>query len=126
LKNQQIQSEYFNSIHNIEADSFYNSQNYKENELFINYPNAIQVNFYVDDFGTADALKDTKNLYRITGVYFKIGNLPSRFQGSNHFTQLIYLCFPEDVKRLGYEETFEDMLNDLAILEQEGVNIEKD
>jgi hypothetical protein len=125
MKHEQIQSEYFKSLQNYDDDSFYTSQNYKENDLFINHPDAVQVNFYVDDFGTADALKDTKNLYRITGVYFKIGNLPGRFQGTNHFTQLIYLCFPEDVKRLGYEETFQDLLKDLSILETEGVNIER-
>ena len=124
LAHNEIRNEYFKSVNNAnETDSFYTSVNYKHNELYINFPDAIQIILYMDDFGTTSPCKDTKNDYKITGVYFKLGNLPGRFQGCNHFTQLALICFPEDLKRLGYEEVFEPIIDDILTLETVGIDI---
>lgn len=121
----QIKEEYFASINkHKQEDSFYTSNNFKSNELFSNHPNSIQIKLYMDDFGLADPLGDLKNDYKITTVYFKIGNLPAKFQSTNHFTQLALLCCPKVLKSLGYDVVFDQLINDIKLLETEGINIE--
>ena len=125
LSHPQIKDEYFKSVStNISIDSFYTSSKFQTNQLFKNKPNSIQIKLYIDEFGTSDPLGDSKNNYKITGVYYKIGNLPYRFQGTNHFTQLAMLFFPEDLKRLGYDEMFSPLIKDIKFLETQGIDIE--
>lgn len=57
-------------------------------------------------------------------MYWFFASLPSKYRSALHTIQLALLCKIADLKKSGYKAVFSPLLNDINILEEEGVSIE--
>lgn len=117
------------SPHQVQSDeiqykSFYDSINYKYN-LQLSKECAISLILYVDDFEICNPLGTSRKKHKIFGVYWVLGNLPSSFHSSLSNIYLAALINSEDVKCYGYDSVLKPLLDDLTILEQQGLFIAK-
>ncbi|XP_023198103.1 uncharacterized protein LOC111610076 [Xiphophorus maculatus] len=104
--------------------SFYDGSFFSENELLCK-EESISLILYIDDFEICNPLGTSKRKHKICGLYWILGNLP---QGCNSNLSSIYLAAlikTNDLKCYGYEKVLEPLLNELVILEQEGVFVSK-
>lgn len=126
LSHPEIQRLYFESnqhfAHNT-VKSFKDTENFKNNQLYKNDPNSFQLVIYNDDFDTSNPLGDNRKENVINATYFRLGNIDSRHQSVDYFTQVILLCDSQHVKQYGYPKIFEPMINEIKLLETEGIDI---
>ena len=66
---------------------------------------------------------DQKVRHKLCGVYWVLGNLPPGSQSTLASIYLAVLGKSDDVKTYGYGKVLEPLLQDLSILEQNGVFI---
>lgn len=119
---------YFNSSnnnceHEDEIKSYNNSLNFKSMDLFTLNLNSLQLVFFIDGYSNCNPLGDGRNLYKTTGVYFRIGNLPRQYQSVDYFTQLALLFYDSQLKYYGYDVIMKPLIEDLKILEETGIEI---
>ena len=81
-----------------------------QNKSFLLYKHAIQIQLYIDDFQIVNPLGNKTNTYKITGLYFTIGNIPRQFRAKSFA-----------IKKYGFGVIFSDILTDLKVLENEGI-----
>ncbi len=84
----------------------------------------LAIQLYIDDFEVANPLGTSKKPHKMWCVYWTLANIPYKHQASLHTTQLGLLCNSDDLKTCGYEKVFEPLLNDLKVLENDGVFLE--
>jgi len=98
-------------------------QKYKSN-IFFSLPNTIQILLYIDDFTLTNPLGTTARKNKLCALYFTLGNLPYNLRSKLYTIQLISL-FPSFIlKQHGFEVVLEKLVQDLKILETEGLSIE--
>jgi hypothetical protein len=128
FRNDDIRREYFKSIltqneNEISIKSFCDTEHFKKNQLFSKCKRAIQIKLFINGFCPVNSLSDCKNEYKMTAVYFKIGNLPHYMISENHATQLAIMCPTFTLKELDYHTVFEKLINDIKILEEQGIDL---
>lgn len=96
---------------------------FKENNFLNSEELRISLRLYVDDFETCNPLGTSRKKHKLCGVYWVLGNLPPGSHSSLSSIFLAILCKSVDVKRYGYEKVLEPLLQDLKILENDGVYI---
>lgn len=130
FKNRQLADIYFksnetksNENNQNKIKSFNDSLNFAQNELFQKEKQSIQIVLFTDGYDTTNPLGDQRNTDRINATYFRIGNLDNCYQSINHLTQTSILCTHDQLKAFGYSKIHEPLINDLKILETEGIEI---
>jgi hypothetical protein len=129
MQHPDIVDAYFKSIpNNFNSNgirSFYNSQVFKRNYIDLCHLtiNGLQLVFFIDGYSNTNPLADARRNYKVTGVYFRIGNLPKQYQSVDYFTQLAILVYDSQLKYYGYDKIFKCLIDDLVILETEGINV---
>ncbi len=113
----------FNAECHHEINSYDDSLNFKAFELFTLNLNSIQLVFFIDGYSNCNPLGDGRNLYKTTGVYFRIGNLPRQYQSVDYFTQLALLFYDSQLKYYGYDVIMKPLIDDLKTLESTGIAI---
>ncbi|XP_061192283.1 uncharacterized protein LOC133200514 [Saccostrea echinata] len=98
---------------------------YAENQFFADNPSAIQVMFYFDEFTAVNPLGHQIKNYKICGFYMLLGNLPPKFRSQLYCIQLVVLCMSHTLRNNGYSCILEPLINDLHVLENEGIVISK-
>ena len=98
FKHQEIIEAYFKSIptyleNNNLIRNFYDSNLFKKNDLFSLNINGIQLTFFIDGYSNTNPLADARHTYKVTGIYFRIGNLPKEYQSLDYATQLGILVY---------------------------------
>lgn len=127
--NRDIVEKAFSEIHHSQGQSsniyktYNNGKHYRENCFYSDNDLRISLILYVDDFEVCNPLGTSRKKHKITAVYFVLANLPTELRSSLTSIYLAVLSKAVDVKKFGYEKVLEPLLNDLAILEQEGVYI---
>lgn len=104
--------------------SFYDGSNYNEN-FQLSKECAISLFLYIDDFEICNPIGTSRKKYKICGVYWTLGNLPASCHSSLSNIYLAALIHSDDVKCYGYENVLKPLVQDLIILEQEGLFIAK-
>lgn len=99
---------------------------YSANPLFRENPNAIQIMLFFDEFTAANPLGHQVKNYKIAGFYMLLGNLPPKFRSQLHCIQLVALCQSSLLKRNGFSKILEPLINDLKLLENDGIVVSKD
>lgn len=74
------------------------AKNAKNCELFED-PNTLQIELGIDDFEVCSGLKTKTVTHNVTGVYFRIRNLPAKFNSRLDNIHLIALCKVQDLKQ---------------------------
>jgi len=60
---------------------------------------------------------------KVTTIYFRIGNLDKQYLSADYFTQLALICYDKQLKYYGYSTILAPLLNDLKVLETEGIEV---
>lgn len=98
---------------------------YKNNDLFRNYPESIQIQLFTDGFEMCNALKSKANLHSQVSFYFAIRNLPHEFAYNLNNIHLVALCNANDLKseQVDYNNIWKTIVEDLSNLENTGIEI---
>ncbi|CAF0996417.1 unnamed protein product [Brachionus calyciflorus] len=107
-----------------EIERFNDTHSFKNNPLYQNAKDAFQIILYLDEFETSNPLGDNRKKYKMYAVYFKIGNLPYKYQSKSHYIQLAMLFNPELIKIFGFDRVLEPLILDLQRLEVYGIDLE--
>ncbi|CAN7999366.1 unnamed protein product, partial [Ixodes hexagonus] len=83
---------------------------------------AVQIILYQDAFEVVNPLGSARGKFKMVGVYFTLGNLPSFLRTAVDPQQLVLLCHEKDFKHFGSNKLFERLISDLQDLE-EGIRV---
>jgi hypothetical protein len=94
---------------------------YQNNEIF-NEP-SIKLILYQDAFECVNPLGSAKTKHKLVGVYYTLGNLAPHLRSKIDQMQLILLCKEKYMKEYNHTVIFSKLLEDLQVLESEGVKL---
>lgn len=120
-------SELCNSFHKTKhQEGFYRDVNYgsyfRNHTLFSQQENALQIQRYYD-FETANPLGSKKGIHKLGCIYFILRNLSPKLNSVLMNIHLVTLFHSEDLKKYGFDHILKPLLNDLKILEAEGMQV---
>ncbi|XDV17710.1 hypothetical protein PO909_023532 [Leuciscus waleckii] len=98
-------------------------QYYKNHPLYSIHSNALQIQIYYDDFETANPLGSQHGIHKLGCLYFVLRNLPAHINSSLMNIHLISLFHSEDGKKYGMDKILGPLVDDVKILEQEGMKV---
>ncbi len=96
---------------------------FKENDLFKDATNSINILLYQDAFEIVNPLGSAKTKHKILGVYFTLGNFFPYNRSNIDHMQLVLLCKDKDFQEFGQQKVFAQLISDLKTLEQEGISV---
>ncbi|XP_071839080.1 uncharacterized protein [Apostichopus japonicus] len=105
---------------------FCDGSKFKSNALFSEEPSSLQVQLYYDDFTVANPLGTHVQMLKFSAVYFVLGNLHPMHRSKLRNIQLVSLCPSLYVKTYGLQNVFFPLLEDLKVLEKDGIQFSKD
>lgn len=91
---------------------------FKNNPFFQQNKKSLKVNLFQDGFEIANPIGAAKGKYKILGVYYALGNLPSHLRFHVNNIKLVALC---KVRDLDIDAVFGRIVSDLKVLENEGI-----
>lgn len=84
---------------------------------------ALQIQLYYDDFETANPLGSKRGIHKIGCLYFLVRYLPSKFNSVLTFIHLVSLFHTQDLNKYGFHVILEPLINDMKILESQGLSL---
>lgn len=128
FKNQSFKNFFFREPHKEEGiiSDFNDGSYFKSNSFFQENKNACQIQLYFDEFDPCDPIGAKKGIHKLGGLYFIIRNLPPFFNSSLENIFLLSLFYSSDLKTHGFSRILRPLIDDLKILEDEGIDIEVD
>lgn len=96
---------------------------FKHHSLFSQQEPALQIQLYYDDFETANPLGSKKGVHKLGCVYFVLRNLSPKLNSVLMNIHLVALFHSEDLKKYGFEPILKPLIDDLKILETEGIQL---
>ncbi|ELU09809.1 hypothetical protein CAPTEDRAFT_209587, partial [Capitella teleta] len=94
---------------------------FKENKLFMEEENALQILLYFDEFEVVNPIGYAKKPHKLGAFYFTLGNMSADKRSSLQAIQLVLLVYVQDLKVYGFNKVVKPLLEDLHVLENEGV-----
>ncbi|KAL3972940.1 RAD51-associated protein 1 [Sarotherodon galilaeus] len=91
--------------------------------LFSAEKDALQIQLFYDDFETANPLGSKKGVHKLGAIYFTLRNFPPIFNSLLVNIHLCALFHAQDSKRYGFNSILEPLVNDLKVLETEGLKL---
>ncbi len=82
---------------------------------------SLQIQLYYDDFETCNPLGSKHGIHKIGCLYFILRNLPPKFNSAVLNIHLVSLFHSQDVKKYGFDAILAPLINDVKILENEGI-----
>ena len=125
FKSSEVQQQFWNVKNNdVTMLSDYNDgKAFKNNLLFSQKPQSIQIILYQDSFEVVNPLGSAKTCHKVLAVYFSLGNLYSHNRSQINPMQLVILCKEKFVNNDNIFHLFKPLIHDLKILETEGIDI---
>lgn len=71
---------------------------FKNNNLFRERPESLQIQISSDDFTVTNPLQPRATIYKMCPIYFSIKNISSKFLSKLDNIFLVALCFSDDLK----------------------------
>lgn len=102
---------------------FCDGEVFERNTLFSNDPTALQIMLFFDEFTAVNPFGHQVKNYKIGWFYMLLGNLPPKFRSQLYGIQLVALCLSSSIKCSGFQNVLEPFINDLHILEREGITV---
>lgn len=78
---------------------------------------------YQDAFEVVNPLGSAKKKHKLIGVYYTLANFSPEKRSNIDHLQLVLLCREDDLKIHSANKVFERLVNDLKIMETEGISI---
>jgi hypothetical protein len=91
---------------------------FRENQLFIQHPHALQIHLYLDEVQLCDALGSKVFNNKLVFVYFTIGNLEMRCRSTFNQIHLLSIFFNHQVDKFGMNVLLKPIVDELKKLEQ--------
>lgn len=108
-------------------EGFYRDLNdgsyFKNHRLFSQQEHALQIQLYYDDFKSANPLGSKKGVHKLGCIYFVLRNLPPELNSVLMNIHLVALFHSEDLKKYGFDPILKPLVDDLKILETEGMQV---
>lgn len=95
---------------------------YRTNNFYQQTKNALQLQFYYDDFETTNPLGSKTVVHKIGGIYFVIRNLPPHMNSQLDNIHVAALFYVLDLKNFGFDMILKPIVRDIKILELDGVD----
>lgn len=129
FKNENFRAEYFNYNNNHHCtegiyERYCCGKMFKKSEIFKKNENAIQLQFYYDDFQLTSPLKTKPR--KVCAIYFVVHNFSSRCNSRLENIYLVALCDSKLVDKNGINAIFQYIVHDIKYLEEVGVRIPTD
>lgn len=89
-------------------------------------PCTLQIDVFSDDFETCSALKTKAGIHNVTGVYFRIRNLPAEYNSrlnNIHFTALVKV---QDLKQsdVSFDNVMKKIVSEIRELQTNGIQLD--
>ncbi|XP_028310661.1 uncharacterized protein LOC114468147 [Gouania willdenowi] len=94
---------------------------FRNHTFFSRQEYALQIQLYYDDFETANPLGSKKGVHKLGCIYFILRNLPPKLNSVLMNIHLVALFHSEDLKKYGFDPILKPLVDDLKVLETEGV-----
>lgn len=101
----------------------YDGTIFQNNEIFSQFPN-IQLLLYFDEFSVTNPLRGNQSKHKLAVFYYTLGNIPITYRSCIDDIQLALICKSADLKHFGLNAILAPLINDLKILETEGIVVE--
>lgn len=102
--------------------SFTDGKCFKSNDFFKEHPGAYRIVIYQDDVEPCNALSSRAGNNKVSALYFKVENLPQKFNSSPKSVFPLIYAKSADAKRFGYNAILAPLVEDLKKLEK-GVTV---
>ena len=96
----------------------------KDNILFSNNRISLKLYLFFDEFEVVNPIGAHRKKHKIGGFYYILGNIPPEKRSVLNGIQLVMLCKSSDIKRFGLGNIIQPIIDDVKILETEGLVIE--
>lgn len=104
--------------------SYEDGSYYQANELFQTHKISLKLGLYHDDWESVNPLGTARKKHKVSAFYWVLLNLSPSHRSALKVIQLCLLAKSQDVRDFSLAAVLEPLLNDISILETEGVFIE--
>lgn len=106
-------------------ESFCSGSVYKNSEFFQQNPNALQIELAIDDFESCCGMKSKATVHKITGIYFRLRNIPPHWNSKVKNINLVALCETSHLKvdNLSTNDILERFVQEIKELETLGIEL---
>ena len=112
------------SVPNILTD-YRDGSNFKENPLFQQELDGLQLLLYCDEFEVVNPLGHARKKHKLAGFYYVLGNLPPNKRSPLYTIQLVILVNVNDLAEFGFCKILAPFLLDVKKLEDEGIFVQE-
>lgn len=104
--------------------SFRDGDYFKVHPLFSQYPNAIRIKLYYDEFEVVNPIGSKTGVHKLGAFYYTVQNLPLHMNSQLSDIHVLLLCTYLNVQKYGFKKILEPFLSELTKLESDkGVEI---
>ncbi len=106
-------------------EDFCDGDNFKSDAFFLENPNALRIHLYCDEFEVCNPIGSKRGKHKMIAFYYTIGNFHPKYRSQLRFSFLAILCRYVFIKfnSNNYNLILTPLLNDLKILQQQGLQI---
>lgn len=95
----------------------------KGNPFFRDNPKSLKIILFQDAFELCNPLGSAKTKNKVIGLYMMLANLPPHLRSKIDNIKLVALCKEKYVNEFGWKRFLDKLLQDLKLLETEGITI---
>ncbi len=125
LKNKDVQEKVFSSARHCgsscQYSGFRDGTHFKENTFLSEEELRLSLLLYCDDFEICNPLGTSRKKHKVTAVYWVLADIPCVLRSALSSIYLAVLCKADDVKKFGYPQVLEPLLNDLKSFKENGL-----
>jgi len=96
---------------------------FKEHNYFSVHNGALRVHLYIDDLELCNPLGGAKKKHCITAVYFQLGNVEQKHMSALRTIHVACIAKSVHVKKYGLHKVLERFMQDICILQSEGITV---
>ena len=96
---------------------------FKTNIYFAGKRELLRLHIYVDDLEVCNPLGSSRSIYKLTCFYFLLGNIETKFWSCLRNIHPLLIVQSSVMKKYGYDIILRPLLEDLKILEEQGLTI---
>lgn len=97
---------------------------FTDNSFFSENENALQLIIFQDAFEICNPIGTSRKKHKLVGMYMTLGNIFPYNRSKVDHIQLVALCHEKHISHFGFSKVFEKLLNDIKILESNGIEID--
>lgn len=93
---------------------------FQKSSFFTQYPNALKLILYQDEFEIVNPIGSAKSKHKLLGIYMSIGNLPEHVRSHVNAIKLVALCKEQ---YFDHEKVYGKIVEDFKKIESSGIQL---